>query len=186
MTNVPNDTRLQFMLRMQRDLQIMFNGGTAPFDLDPEAKMDYLRTQFLALEDELHEAMAETGWKPWATSNHINREAFKSELVDAWHFFMNLMLAVGMTADELFHGYVEKSALNRTRQADGYDGVTTKCPGCKRAYDDKAVLCKAATTDTIKAEGEPAFCAATSRYVSTVGLPMILEIGTGWVEDVAA
>lgn len=175
-------SRIQFMLNVQRELQIMYLDGKAPFDLEPEAKMDYLRTQFLSLEDELHEAMQETGWKPWATSNHINREAFKGELVDAWHFFMNLMLAVGMTGDELYMGYIEKSAVNRKRQEDGYDGVTTKCPGCKRAYDDKAVLCQAANVQADR----PAFCGTTSRYVSSAGVPMIMVIGTGWVEDVAA
>lgn len=184
----PNhDTRLAFMLKLQLDLQKRYTPfGKAPADLDPGDKMEYIRTQILALTDELHEAMAETGWKPWASSNHINVEAFKGELVDAWHFFMNLMLSVGMTSEELFQAYVGKNAVNHLRQDQGYDGVSTKCPGCKRAYDDKATLCQGPRESTIKAEGVPAFCGSIARYVSSAGIPMTLVGGTGWVEEVAA
>ena len=136
------DPRLTHMLKMQRDLQLMYNKGKAIEDFTPEERMAAIRDNVLACTDELHEAMTETGWKPWATSNHLNVEAFHSEMVDAWHFFMNLMLHSGMTADDLYQGYVKKNAKNIKRQADGYDGVSTKCPVCHRAYDDDVVLCR--------------------------------------------
>lgn len=112
-----------------------------PQSLSDEQKMDWIRWNVLAMEDELHEALAETGWKPWAKSQHINREAFISELVDAFHFFMNLMIIVNCTPDELLAKYAEKREVNAQRQEDGYDGVSGKCPNCKRALDDSAVLC---------------------------------------------
>jgi dimeric dUTPase (all-alpha-NTP-PPase superfamily) len=133
------DPRLTHMLEMQRRLQLMYNGGKAIEDFTDAERMEAIRDNVLACTDELHEALGETGWKPWATSNHINTAAFHSEMVDAWHFFMNLMLHSGMTADDLYRGYVDKNAKNIKRQADGYDGVSTKCPDCKRAYDDDAV-----------------------------------------------
>jgi dimeric dUTPase (all-alpha-NTP-PPase superfamily) len=129
------------MLEMQRKLQLMYNGGKAIEDFTDAERMEAIRDNVLACTDELHEALAETGWKPWATSNHVNVEAFHSEMVDAWHFFMNLMLHTGMSMGELARGYEAKNAKNYQRQAKGYDGVTTKCPGCKRAYDDDAVMC---------------------------------------------
>lgn len=139
--NLTLDPRLTHMLKMQRDLQLMYNKGKAIEDFTPAERMEAIRDNVLACTDELHEALAETGWKPWATSNHINTEAFKSEMVDAWHFFMNLMLHSGMTADDLYQGYIKKNAKNIQRQTEGYDGVSTKCPHCKRAYDDSAVEC---------------------------------------------
>lgn len=139
--NVTLDLRLTHMLNMQRELQLMYNGGKAIEDFTDEERMQAIRDNVLACTDELHEALGESGWKPWASSNHLNREAFQAEMVDAWHFFMNLMLHSGMTATDLYDGYVKKNAKNLQRQADGYDGVTTKCPGCKRAYDDEAVKC---------------------------------------------
>lgn len=144
--NFPNDQSdtnripdLEDMLAMQRELQKEYTGQD-PVTLLPEAKMEYIRSQSLALTDEIHEVLAETGWKPWASSNHINLEAYKREMVDAWHFFMNLMLVVGMTADDLAQGYDEKQKLNWKRIKDGYTGLK-KCPKCKRAYDDPATKC---------------------------------------------
>lgn len=132
--------KLTKMLAEQERLQ-RESFGNDPKHLSGEALIDFIRWNTLALEDELHEALAETGWKPWATSKHVNRQAFIGELVDAFHFFMNLMLAVDCTADELFATYLEKHKLNAKRQAEGYDGVSEKCEGCGRALDDAAVEC---------------------------------------------
>lgn len=161
--NLTIDPRLTHMLEMQRTLQLMYNEGKSIEEFTPEERMQAIRDNVLALEDELHEALAETGWKPWASSNHLNTEAFKSEMVDAWHFFMNLMLHSGMTANDLYQGYVKKNAKNIQRQADGYDGVTTKCIHCKRAYDDEAVECLPTTP-----EG-PAWCAASNCHYASDG-----------------
>ena len=99
-------------------------------------RIEFIKWNVLALTDELHEALAEVGWKPWASSRHIKREAYVGELVDAWHFLMNLFLVVGVDADELYDRYVEKRQRNDARMVQGYDGVTGKCPVCRRALDD--------------------------------------------------
>lgn len=129
------------MLDMQRELQEKTYGFGPLEELDDQARMEWVRNNVLALTDELHEALAESGWKPWATSNHLNREAFASELVDAWHFFMNLMLICGMDMEDLARGYERKRQVNILRQQLSYDGVSTKCRGCGRALDDEAVEC---------------------------------------------
>jgi NTP pyrophosphatase (non-canonical NTP hydrolase) len=126
---------------IQRAFQARLHEGQFPASMSEVDRMEYLRTQSLALTDELHEALAETGWKPWATSNHINRDAYAGELADVFIFFMNLMLVADITPSELLALVKEKQTKNAKRQDDGYDGVTTKCPGCKRAYDDDAVKC---------------------------------------------
>lgn len=131
---------LQEALNAQHDLQVK-SFGQDPKDLSLNDQMEWVRWNVLALQDELHEALAETGWKPWAKSKHINRDAYVSELVDAFHFLMNLMLVVNCDADEFLAKYFEKRGINIERQAAGYDGVTGKCPDCKRALDDKAVTC---------------------------------------------
>lgn len=161
------DPRLTHMLKMQRDLQLRYNNGKAIEDFTPEERMQAIRDNVLACTDELHEALGETGWKPWATSNHLNVDAFRAEMVDAWHFFMNLMLHSGMTADDLYQGYVAKHAKNHKRQDEGYDGVTTKCPGCKRAYDDDAVKCNQALPLPLTAVG---WCEMKQIYVTKHGV----------------
>ncbi len=153
MTNSHND-RLTAMLYTQRDLQaksFKHDFGT----MSDEERMRYVRDNVLALTDELHEALGECGWRPWATSNHMHVSAYLGELVDAWHFLMNLMLASGIApsvlADRLYDSYMEKQARNAQRQAEGYDGVSSKCPGCGRALDDVAVTCSQ--------DKESAYCA---------------------------
>lgn len=132
---------LTYMLEMQRDLQRRYLNGFDPETLPDVQRMEYIRTMHTAIIKELGEVMDECGWKPWASSNHINVEAFKSELVDVWHFFMNFMLVVGMTGEDLIAGYVAKNHINHERQDAGYDGVTGKCPRCRRDYNDKGVEC---------------------------------------------
>ena len=71
----------------------------------------------------------------------MNEDAAKGELVDVFHFFMNLCMVAHMGPEELMQRYIEKRNVNAKRQEEGYDGVSTKCPECKRALDDPAVQC---------------------------------------------
>lgn len=122
---------MQEMLDWQLMLQRR-SYGKDPANLSEEERAEWIRWNVLALEDELHEALGEVGWKPWATSRHVNREQFRNELVDAWHFFMNLLLCVGVDAEEFFAAYMAKAQKNAKRMADGYDGVSGKCKECRR------------------------------------------------------
>lgn len=132
--------RLGEMFELQSDLQLN-TYGSHPADIPTEEKITFIKDMNLALQDELHEFLAETGWKPWATSRHINTEAAQGELVDAFHFFMNLCMAVDLTPDLLYQKYKAKRERNKERQAEGYDGVLGKCPYCKRALDDAGNDC---------------------------------------------
>ncbi len=154
---------LKKMVRAQEALQVEAYGGS-PADLSPEEKIQFLKDMVFALEDELHELMDEVGWKPWATSRHINYEAAKGELVDAWHFLMNLMLVLGMSPQELEARYMAKRAKNAQRQVDGYDGVEGKCPKCKRALDDIATVCQTPIAEDSEGKGRDGFCQDWGTY----------------------
>lgn len=137
-----SDDRLETMFLLQNAAQYKFyeqRGGWPT--VDDAARMERIREAALGVTSELMEALGETGWKPWAKYNHINRQAFAGELVDMLKFWMNLCLLGGVTPDDIYAGFIEKHTVNIQRQEDGYDGVTTKCPRCKRAYDDPAVKC---------------------------------------------
>lgn len=145
--------KLDALFAKQRQLQVEKMGGDpcnldGPLPASTQKRIQFIKDMVMALEDELHEALAEVGWKPWATSTHINRDAYVGEMVDALHFFLNLCLVVGVDADELFTKYLAKNAKNAQRQDEGYDGVSTKCPGCNRALDDDAVQCMRYTATT--------------------------------------
>jgi dimeric dUTPase (all-alpha-NTP-PPase superfamily) len=135
-----NSDMLKHMLDLQEELQVKAYGENPGEFESNEERIQFIKDMILALTDELHEMLGEVGWKPWATSDHINEDAFKNELIDAWHFLMNLMLVVNMSAEELYERYIAKRQKNIKRQDNGYDGLN-KCPICKRAYDDDAVEC---------------------------------------------
>lgn len=132
------------MFELQLELQTTTFGKNFQ-RMRPAERIQYIKDMVLAATDELHEALNETGWKPWTTVRHVNEDAYIAELVDAWHFLMNLLLATGREpselADLLFHGYITKAQVNVERQAQGYDGVSSKCGHCGRALDDVAVRC---------------------------------------------
>jgi hypothetical protein len=44
----------------------------------------------------------------------------KMELVDIQHFLFNMMVSVGMTADELYNYYLSKNKENIRRQENNY------------------------------------------------------------------
>lgn len=118
--------------------------GIHPRAMSAEERVEFIRTMVLACEDELHEALAEVGWKPWATSRHVHREAFLKELVDAQLFLDNLFLMALREGQSLYQLQREVDALvlqriERTvqRERDGYDGVTGKCPHCHVDLGDK-------------------------------------------------
>lgn len=88
---------------------------------------------------ELGEAMDEMGWKPWATSRHVNRAQFVGEIVDALHFLGNMLRLVDCTGRELTMAYQAKQAKNLKRWQEGYDGVSGKCPTCHRDLGEVGV-----------------------------------------------
>lgn len=104
--------------------------------LDPEERAEFIRWNVLAATDELHEALGEVGWKPWATDRYFNRDAFVGELIDVMHFVANLLVTAGVTGDELSQRYHSKQRRNAYRQEVGYDGKTGKCPTCRRDLED--------------------------------------------------
>jgi dimeric dUTPase (all-alpha-NTP-PPase superfamily) len=185
------DDRLAEMFTLQRTLQerLAAKAGYEFPPQDPAKLMQDVLVAAYALSDEVHEATNETGWKPWATSNHLNREAYLAELVDAWHFFMNMCLLADITPDELYAGYLAKNQVNHDRQTNGYDGVKSKCPGCKRAYDEANGYIKHGSTYVatpwclpvqMATDGEgrptgreiPAWCAGVKAYVNAQGRPV--------------
>lgn len=81
---------------------------------------EYITMMTLACIDELLEALHETPWKPWKKNQAFSRELFCKELIDAWHFLINLSLAAGMTSDDIHQLYLNKNKINHSRHDEGY------------------------------------------------------------------
>lgn len=115
---------LKEMLHLQTELQKKYHHGVHPGNFGGERRWQYIKDMMLATEDELHEALRETPWKPWSSSEAFDREAYKGELVDAWHFFMNLLIAANISAEEFFTAYLRKNGINHGRIDGGYASPT--------------------------------------------------------------
>lgn len=110
--------------------------------MDDETRADSMMTMLLAAHAEITEMGQECGWKPWAQPRGwINREAVISEAVDVLHFVANMLTHANCTGKELTEAYKAKQQKNLDRQLEGYDGVSDKCPGCKKCYVDPGVRC---------------------------------------------
>ncbi len=74
----------------------------------------------MAAIDELMEAIRETPWKPWKKQQTLNAENFKAEIIDLWHFVINLSLAAGFDAQSLHTNFIIKNKENHKRQDNDY------------------------------------------------------------------
>ena len=115
------------MLNLQESFQRRVDPRCMSDDLKERAA--FIRDHYVYLDQELQEMLYEVPffkhWKDYSKMTDAEIVAAydkaKEELVDAWHFFMNLMLGLGMSAEELYDGYLLKNKENIRRQNEGYD-----------------------------------------------------------------
>jgi dimeric dUTPase (all-alpha-NTP-PPase superfamily) len=100
----------------ERQIKFQIKCGTNPNEFNIQNYKD----QTLALIAEVFEALKETAWKPWKKQQQNNIEKIQEELIDVWHFLINLSLLVGMDSNSLFDKFCEKNRENFKRQDEGY------------------------------------------------------------------
>ena len=114
------------MLEMQKELQEFL--GTDFEDMSMEERVAYIKEHSIHLNQEINEALYELPYfKPWKDYSNVTEDevveglkSYKKEMVDAFHFFMNMLLAIDVTAEEFEALYMEKNAENFERQRRGY------------------------------------------------------------------
>ena len=92
-----------------------------PLDLN-NCKCQYRIKDFLwRITEELGEAGNCLKNKPWKqTQVETDVDHFIEELADAFHFWIELCIMIGLTADDLFEFYYKKSEVNAFRQRSKY------------------------------------------------------------------
>lgn len=73
-----------------------------------------------ALLHEVVELQRETGWKWWKTDKGIEDQRIKEEIIDLWHFLIQLSIEAGLDPELLVSKYIEKNKENTKRQQQGY------------------------------------------------------------------
>ena len=140
---------LEVMLNAQNSLQEHLSetvkGNKKPADLKTIGEIyDWLRDNKIALDDEFREVVdalpgmnlpekdRSSLWKKWK-ANHLKLrqkdiselepnelKELKFELIDMWHFFMNMMLGLRISSKELFIYYYYKNLENIRRYNSKY------------------------------------------------------------------
>ena len=141
---------LQIMLNMQKSLQKKLATEKPECNVDPDSLetagdvLKWLRNQDDYIADETRELYTALGgmsngekdasavWKPWKV-RHLEMQAkkiselsnedqleIKFEMIDQVHFFLNKLMALGLTSQEIFELYYLKNAENFARQDRGY------------------------------------------------------------------
>lgn len=78
-----------------------------------------VKETILALIVEAVEVLNEINWKPWKRQRHIvSIKALQEEVVDVFHFVIELAILVGLDANSLYDGYRHKMAVNIDRQRE--------------------------------------------------------------------
>jgi hypothetical protein len=127
------------MLRQVFESQAYFQGllGHEYNDMSTEELIEYLKGQVMALQAETIEALDEMSWKPWTHGEKfVNRDTMLGECADILCFLVNIVLGLGFTSQDFYAAHQEKALRNIKRQEDKYDGVSDKCPTCRRDLND--------------------------------------------------
>lgn len=82
--------------------------------------IEHVRLMFIGIITEACEVLEETNWKPWKQQKLVDQKAMKEEIIDLWHFVINLTIASHMNAEEVVKRFKDKNKVNIKRQEDKY------------------------------------------------------------------
>ena len=94
-----------------------------PIDLTNKETQQHLRDLALRGVEEVFEAVQELKNAKAHRQTEIkefDRAAFKEEMVDAFNYFLSLLIVMGVTPDELFEAYVDKDRVIHDRIKSKY------------------------------------------------------------------
>lgn len=113
---------LENIFNLQKNFQHILNNHipTTIQEIVAISNVQEITYQILSLIDEATEALRCIPWKPWKKQQNFQLENFKMELMDIFHFLVNLMLFAGMSADTVYEYFKEKNQINILRHKNGY------------------------------------------------------------------
>lgn len=111
--------KLEDVFCYQKELQVILGYNFEEMSL--KEIVAYIKEYSIHMTQELHEMLYELPhFKPWKTYNpqeYQDRfEAARKEWIDVMHFFLNISIALGYTANDLYAEYLLKFYENNKRQ----------------------------------------------------------------------
>jgi len=116
--------KLNHIFELQKQLNKRI--GVDTDNMNEEDQIKWVLNYCRALSQETAELIDSVPWKWWAKYQKFDKQNARVEVVDMFHFLISLGQVLGLTADDIYNGYLEKNKVNFARQDNGY---TTKDEG---------------------------------------------------------
>ena len=118
--------KLEEMMGTQRSFQMRLDPEFP--HMTNEERVAFIKEHSIHLNQEINEMLYELPFfKPWKDYSGMSDAAIdaafekaRMECIDAWHFFMNIMLALDFDASMFYEMYMAKNKENHRRQDAGY------------------------------------------------------------------
>lgn len=94
-----------------------------PVDITTKESQQLVRDLALKGVEEMFEALGHLkNWKPHRDTDNpeVDQEEFLEEVVDAFNYFLSMLVLVGVSSDDLYKAYVKKDQKIHSRLVDGY------------------------------------------------------------------
>jgi hypothetical protein len=115
--------RKSFINRMQKERPGSYPVPVPLTNLSDKKSQQVCRDLALRGVEEMFEALQHLkNWKPHKLTEEkeFNKEEFLEEIVDAFNYFMALLIVVDVDHDKLFEAYIKKDKKIRKRLDEGY------------------------------------------------------------------
>ena len=117
------DLRKSFIDRMQKERPGSYPIPVPLTNLSDKKSQQVCRDLALRGVEEMFEALQHLkNWKPHKLTEEkeFNKEEFLEEIVDAFNYFMALLIVVDVDEEKLFDAYLKKDKKIRKRLDEGY------------------------------------------------------------------
>ena len=117
------DLRKSFIQRMQKERPGSYPIPVPLTNLSDKKSQQVCRDLALRGVEEMFEALQHLkNWKPHKLTEEkeFNKEEFLEEIVDAFNYFMALLIVVDVDHEKLFEAYLKKDQKIRKRLDEGY------------------------------------------------------------------
>ena len=117
------DLRKSFIQRMQKERIESYPIPVPLENLSDKKSQQVCRDLALRGVEEMFEALQHLkNWKPHKLTEdkEFNKEEFLEEIVDAFNYFMALLIVVDVDEEKLFKAYIKKDKKIRKRLDEGY------------------------------------------------------------------
>lgn len=106
---------LETIFKLQRELATLLAS-----ERYPRIKEERISALATAIVHEAVEIQRLTNWKWWKKPMEFDEVQAREEVIDLWHFLIQMSLELGMTPKDILNEYQKKHQVNIERQKNGY------------------------------------------------------------------